>query len=74
MAKPRKGRKKNAVVQLRVQPAVLQVIDQAAKAVGVTRSALIRHAAEAHARRVLVTTDLDDHATRPDSGRRDGWR
>lgn len=48
--------KHDCVIQVRARTTDLDLIDQACAAVGITRSAMIRHAAEAHARRVLANT------------------
>lgn len=56
MSEPMKKPKKLAVINMRCRRADLKLLDQAARALGISRSALIRHAAEAHARRVLATT------------------
>ena len=50
-------KRKMAVIQMRARKADVALIDRAAKIVGTSRSALIRQAAEAHARRVLSLVD-----------------
>lgn len=45
---------KDVTINMRVRRDDLALIDQAAKELGITRSALIRHAAEAHARRIMA--------------------
>ena len=52
-------RKKAGVVQMRARKADITLFDQAARALGTTRSALIRHAAVAHARRILSLPEAD---------------
>ena len=55
----RRKRKKAGVVQMRARKADVALFDQAARALGTTRSALIRHAAVAHARRILSLPEAD---------------
>jgi uncharacterized protein (DUF1778 family) len=45
---------KKVVINMRIRRSDLALIDAAAKALGLSRSSLIRYAAEARARRVLA--------------------
>lgn len=51
-----KQKQKMVSINMRARKVDVELIDQAAASVGTTRSALIRQAAEAHARRVLALT------------------
>jgi uncharacterized protein (DUF1778 family) len=44
-------------IKIRIQEEDVALLDQAAHSLGITRSALIRHGAEAHARRILSLPD-----------------
>jgi uncharacterized protein (DUF1778 family) len=48
-----KRRKKTCTINIRARKADIALLDQAARAVGVSRSAIIRNAAEMWARRIL---------------------
>lgn len=52
----KRAKAKKAVINMRVRKSDLALIDQAARVASVTRSALIRHAAEHYARRTLAIT------------------
>lgn len=72
MTKRRKKRK-NAVINMRARRSDLDLIDQAARALGKTRSEFIRNAAEVRAMRVMemvgaesVNYSEGDLPTRPD--------
>lgn len=54
----------DATIQIRISKRDLSLIDQAAKELGITRSALIRHAAEAHARRVTCKRSIQSSRLR----------
>jgi uncharacterized protein (DUF1778 family) len=44
-------------IQVRCHSSDLELLDRAAQSIGISRSALIRHSSEAHARRVLKLDD-----------------
>lgn len=50
----KRRRQKMVSINIRARKADVELIDHAAKVVGTTRSALIRQAAEAYARRTLA--------------------
>ena len=56
-ARRRERRRKSGIINMRISKADRELIDSAARVLGVTRSSLIRHAAEAQARRVLAITE-----------------